>query len=172
MLFGNKDYKGLPTRSRRKVQTHCHLRGNFPCLGEERAPKKSTESLADIATRLLRIARSSPQTARVRRDALLASFLLASPPPKTLRGGQAGGQHPLHHLLESDVVANGDDAKNGHQTWRRRHGQASQRPFRLRDIAEARPHGPNVLLLIPLKPRDGEHALSSFPPPLTSILLA
>ena len=47
---------------------------------------KSTESLADIATRLLGIARSSPQTARVRRDALLASFLLASPPPKTLRG--------------------------------------------------------------------------------------
>jgi hypothetical protein len=37
----------------------------------------------------------------------------------------------------------------------------SQRPFRLRDIAEAGPHRPNVLLLIPLKPRDGEHALSS-----------
>ena len=47
---------------------------------------KSTESLADITTRLLGIARSSPQTAWVRRDALLASFLLASPPPKTLRG--------------------------------------------------------------------------------------
>ena len=47
---------------------------------------KSIESLADMTTRLLGIARSSPQTARVRRDALLASFLLASPPPKTLRG--------------------------------------------------------------------------------------
>ena len=47
---------------------------------------KCTESLADITARLLGIARSSPQTARVRRDALLASFLLASPPPKTLRG--------------------------------------------------------------------------------------
>ena len=47
---------------------------------------KSTESLADIATRLLGIARSNPQTARVRWDALLASFLLVSPPPKTLRG--------------------------------------------------------------------------------------
>ena len=47
---------------------------------------KSVESLANIATRLLGIARSSPQTVRVRRDALLASFLLASPPPKTLRG--------------------------------------------------------------------------------------
>ena len=69
-------------------------------------------------------------------------------------------------------VAKRDDAKNGHQTWHRRHDQASQRPFRLRDIAEAGPHRPNVLLLIPLKPRDGEHALSSFPPPLASILLA
>ena len=47
---------------------------------------KSTESLADITTRMLGIARSSPQTARVRWDALLASFLLTSPPPKTLRG--------------------------------------------------------------------------------------
>ena len=88
LLFANKDYKWLPARSRRKVQTHCHLRGNFPCLGEERALMKSIESLADITTRLLGIARSNPQTARVRRDALLASFLLASPPPKTLRGGK------------------------------------------------------------------------------------
>ena len=47
---------------------------------------KSTESLASVTARLLGIARSSPQTARVQRDALLASFLLASPPPKTLRG--------------------------------------------------------------------------------------
>ena len=47
---------------------------------------KSTKSLADITTRLLGLARSSSQTAQVRRDALLASFLLASPPPKTLRG--------------------------------------------------------------------------------------
>ena len=48
---------------------------------------KSTESLANIMTRLLGIARSSTQTAQVRRDAPLASFLLASPPPKNLRGG-------------------------------------------------------------------------------------
>ena len=34
------------------------------------------------------------------------------------------------------------------------------------------PHRPNVLLLIPLKPRDGEHALSSFPSLLAHILLA
>ena len=47
---------------------------------------KITDSSADIATRLLGIARGSPQTTRVQRDALLASFLLASPPPKTMRG--------------------------------------------------------------------------------------
>ena len=40
------------------------------------------------------------------------------------------------------------------------------------DIAEAGPHGPNALLLVPLKLRDGAHALSGFPPPLVSILLA
>ena len=51
-------------------------------------------------------------------------------------------------------------------------GQASQPPFRLRDIAEVGPHGPNALLLVPLKLRDGAHALSGFPPPLASILLA
>ena len=45
---------------------------------------------------------------------------------KDLAGGQAGGQHPLHRLPESDIVAKRDGAKNGRQTWRRRHGQASQ----------------------------------------------
>ena len=66
----------------------------------------------------------------------------------------------------------GDDAKNSRQTWRQRHGQASPSPFRLWDIAGARPHGPNALLLIPLKLRDGAHAHSGLPPPLASILLA
>src|SRR6185369_7640279 len=86
-------------------------------------------------------------------------------------GGQAGGQHPPHHLPESDVVAKRGGAKKTHQTWHRRHGRASQSPFRLRDNAEAGPHGPNALLLVPLKLRDGAHALSGFPPPLASILL-
>jgi len=49
---------------------------------------KSTESLANITARLHGIARSSPYTALVRWDALLVSFLLASPPPKTLRGAK------------------------------------------------------------------------------------
>ena len=87
-------------------------------------------------------------------------------------GGRAGGQHPPHRLPESNLVAGGDDAKNSHQTWHQRHGQASLSPFRLGDIAGAGPHGPNALLLIPLKLRDGAHALSGLPPPLASILLA
>ena len=87
-------------------------------------------------------------------------------------GGRAGGQHPPHRLPESNLVAGGDDAKNSHQTWHQRHGQASPSPFWLGDITEVGPHGPDVLLLIPLKLRDGAHALSGFLPPLASILLA
>ena len=133
---------------------------------------KSTEPLAGAMARLLGIARNSPpdHTGPVGCPPRKLSSSISS--TEDLAGGQAGGQYPLHHLLESDIVAKRDDAKNGHQTWRRRHGQASQRPIRLWDIAEVGPHKPNVLLLIPLKPRDGEHALSSFPPPLASILLA
>ena len=42
-------------------QTHCHLRGNFPCLGEERATKKSTEPLADAMARLLGMRGTAPR---------------------------------------------------------------------------------------------------------------
>src|SRR6185312_5485699 len=87
-------------------------------------------------------------------------------------GSRAGGQHPPHHLPESNLVAGGDDVKSSHRTWRQRHGQASPSPLRLGDIAGAGPHGPNALLLVPLKLRDGAHALSGFPPPLASILPA
>jgi len=62
--------------------------------------------------------------------------------------------------------------KNSHQTWHQCHGQASPSPFRLGDIAGAGPHGSDALLLVPLKLRDGAHALSGLPPPLASILLA
>ena len=64
MLKANKNYKGLPARSHRKVQTHCHLRGNFPCLGEERATKKSTEPLADATARLLGMRGIAPRPRR------------------------------------------------------------------------------------------------------------
>ena len=87
-------------------------------------------------------------------------------------GGRTGGQRPPHRLPESNLAAGGDDAKNSRQTWRQRHGQASPSPFRLGDIAGEGPHGPDALLLIPLKLRDGAHAHSGLPPPLASILLA
>ena len=61
MLNANKDYKGLPARSRRKIQTRCHLCGNFPCLGEERALVKSTEFLADMPSRLLGMRGTAPK---------------------------------------------------------------------------------------------------------------
>ena len=89
-----------------------------------------------------------------------------------LAGGQAGEQHPRRHLSESNLVANTDGAKNSDKAWRRRHARAPRHPFRLQDIAEAGPHGPDVLLLIPLKLRDVEDAFSSYRPPLASILLA
>ena len=89
-----------------------------------------------------------------------------------LAGGQASGQHPRRRLPESDLVADRDGAKNSDEAWRRRHDQAPQHPFRLRDIAEAGPHGLDVLLLIPLKLRDVEDAFSSYRPTLASILLA
>ena len=47
---------------------------------------KSTEPLAGATARLLGIAMNGPQTARVQRNDLLASLLLASPPPKTMQG--------------------------------------------------------------------------------------
>ena len=42
-------------------QTHCHLRGNFLCLGEERATKKGTEPLADTTARLLGMRGTAPR---------------------------------------------------------------------------------------------------------------
>src|SRR6185312_2440815 len=57
----NKDYKGLPRRSHRKIQTRCHLRGNFPRLGEEQETKKGTEPLADATTRLLGMREAAPR---------------------------------------------------------------------------------------------------------------
>ena len=171
MLNANKDYKGLPARSRRKAQTHCHLRGNFPSLGEEQETKKGTEPSADATARLLGMREATPDlTGPAGRSPRKPSSSVSSTEDHV--GGRAGGQRPPHRLPESNLVAGGDDTKNSRQTWRQRHGQASPSPFRLGDIVEAGPHGPNALLLVPLKQWDGAHALSSFLPPLASILLA
>jgi hypothetical protein len=67
---------------------------------------KSTEPLAGAMARLLGIARNSPQTAQVQRDALLASFLLASPPPKTLRGVKLA-DNTLHAISPRAMLSPG-----------------------------------------------------------------
>ena len=67
---------------------------------------KCTESLADITARLLGIVRSSPETAQVQQDALLASSLLASPPPKTLRGVKLADS-TLHTISPRATLSSG-----------------------------------------------------------------
>ena len=100
---------------------------------------KDTESLADIATRLLGMhekqspSHTGPEECPSRK---LSSSLSSS---EDLARGQAGGQHPRRRLPESDLVADRDGAKNSDEAWRRRHDQVPQQPFRLRDIAEAGP---------------------------------
>jgi hypothetical protein len=133
---------------------------------------KNTESLADIATRLLGMhekqspGHTGPEECPSRK---LSSSLSSS---EHLAEGQAGGQPPRRRLSESNLVAKRDDAKTSDKAWRRRQARAPRHPFRLGDITEAGPHGPDVLLLILLKLRDGEDAFSSYRPPLASILLA
>ena len=91
LLFANQDYKGFPARSRRKIQTRGHLHGNLFCLGEEWPSIKDTIPWPTFWSGYEESTRSNPHTAQVRRDSLLASFLLASPPPKTLRGVKLAG---------------------------------------------------------------------------------
>ena len=52
-----KGYRLEAIEKYKRIATYVAI---FPVLGEEREPMKSTESLADITTRLLGIARSSP----------------------------------------------------------------------------------------------------------------
>ena len=172
MLLANKDYKGLSAQGRRKIQTHCHLRGNLFCLGEEQAPTKRTKSLANITTRLLRIhEKQSPDLTGPKRcpSRKLSSGFSST---EDLVGGQAGGQHPRHHLFESNLVADRDDAKSSNKAHADDTPGTPRHPCKLEDITKSGPHGLNVLLLIPLKLRDGKHALSGIFPPLASILLA
>jgi len=96
----------------------CHLHGNLYCLGEEWPPIKDTKSLADILAGLRgKHEKQSPDRAGPKGcpSRKLSSTFSST---EDLAVGQAGGQHPLHHLPESDIVAKTDDVKNGHQTWR------------------------------------------------------
>ena len=108
---------------------------------------KSTESLADIATRLLGIARSSPQKARVRRDALLASFLLASPPPKTLRGVKLANSALNATSPRATLSPTGTMRRTATKPGADVIPVAPHHPYKLEDTIEAGPCGPYVLLL-------------------------
>src|SRR6185312_6385461 len=68
-----------------------------------------------------------------------------------LAGGQAGGHHPRCQLSESNLVADRDDKKSSDKPGADVVPGAPRYPCKLEDIAEAGPHGPNVLLLIQLK---------------------
>ena len=90
---------------------------------------KSIEPLAGATARLLGIARNSPQTARVQRDALPSSFLLASPPPKTLRGVKLADS-TLHTISPGATLSPGGTmqrtaTKPGTNAMARRHNPPS-----------------------------------------------
>jgi len=85
----------------------------FSVFGEERPPVMDTKSLADMSAGLREKHekqspdRTGPKGCPSRK--LSSSFSSI----EDLVGGQAGGQHPLRHLPESDIVAKRDNAKNG-----------------------------------------------------------
>ena len=91
----------------------CHLHGNLYCLGEEWPPIKDTKSLADILAGLRgKHEKQSPDRAGPKgcpSRKLSSSFSSF----EDLAGGQASGQHPRLHLLESNLVTDRDGAKNG-----------------------------------------------------------
>jgi len=119
LLFANQDYKGSPARSRRKVQTHCHLRGNFSCLGEEQSSIKDTKSLADILAGLREKHekqspdRTGPKGCPSRK---LSSGFSST---KTLRGAKLADSTLGRHLSKSFHVADEDGAQNDGETWHR-----------------------------------------------------
>ena len=104
LLNTDKGYKGSPARSHQKIQTRCHLRGNFPCLGEKRTMKKDTEPLADATARLLGMRGPAPDHAG-------PTGCFPRKPSSSVfstedhAGGRAGGQRPPHRLPESNLVA-------------------------------------------------------------------
>ena len=133
---------------------------------------KDTESLADILAGLRgkhekqSSDRAGPKACPSHK---LSSSLSSS---EDLAGGQAGEQHPRCRLSESNLFADRDDAKSSDKPGADTMLGTPRHPCKLEDITEAGPHRPNVLLLIPLKLRDGKEASSNYRPPLASILLA
>jgi len=164
-----KGYRLEAVERYKRIATYVAI---FSVLGRSKHRRRAP-TLANITTRLLGIHekqspdRTGPKGCPSRK--LSSSFSST----EDLAGGQAGGQHPRTPPLR--------------ETSPRRRGRCAERrrnlapPLRPRRFAiptgwgtSQKPtlHGPDVLLLIPLKLRDGKHALSSIRPPLASILLA
>ena len=102
----NKDYKGSPARGRRKIQTRCHLRGNFPCLGRSERRRKApspwlTQQRGCLGCEEQPPGRTGPVGGSPRKPSPSVSST------KDHAGGRAGGQHPPHRLPESNLVAGG-----------------------------------------------------------------
>ena len=139
MLFANQDYKGSLARSRRKVQTHCHLRGNFSCLGEKRPPIKDTKSLADISAGLReKHEKQSPDRTGPKRcpSRKLSSGLLHQRPcgGSSWRVAPSDATSPRAVLLPTGTVRR-TTAKLGIAPA----PETLRHPYRLGDITEADP---------------------------------
>ena len=167
----NKDYKGLPARSHRKIQTRCHLRGNFPYRGEKCAMKKGTEPLADATARLLGMRGPAPRphgsSGMLSSQAFFWRLLHRRP-----CGGSSWRTAPSAPSPREQPCRRGGRCEKRPPDLAPAPWSGVSTPFRLGDIAGAGRHGPNALLLIPLDLRDGAHTHSGLPLPLASILLA
>ena len=119
MLFANQDYKESPAQSRRKVQTHCHLRGNFFCLWGGAAACKGHKVLGrhfGRATGKAREAISRPHGS----EGMPFSQAFSWPPPlKTLWGVKLADGALGRHLSESHLAAAEDGAQDDGETWHR-----------------------------------------------------
>ena len=97
-------------------QTHCHLRGNFLCLGEERATKKGTEPLADTTARLLGMRGTAPRP-RGSSGMLSSQAFFSHLLHRRLRGGSSWRTAPSALSPLGQPRHLGGDAKNSHPTW-------------------------------------------------------
>ena len=119
LLFANQDYKGSLARSRRKVQTHCHLRGNFFCLWGGAAACKGHQVLGRHFGRATGKAPEAISRPHGSEGMPFSQAFFWPPPPKTLRGVKLADGTLGRHLSESRLAADGDGAQDDSETWHR-----------------------------------------------------
>ena len=119
LLFANKDYKGSPARSRRKVQTHYHLRGNFFCLWGGAAACKGHQALGRHFGRAAGKAREAISRPHGSEGMPFSQAFFWPPPPKTLRGIKLADGTLGRHLSESHLATDGDGVNDDGKTWHR-----------------------------------------------------